>query len=745
MRSDPFTSPVARAAALAMLAFTLIAGALLLYLNIALDSRPAHDRYADPKRQATLARGMDWLQQSLAPGAATSGASEPQTDCATQPAAALFECRLGRINQRLALTDTAIHLGVSAPDANTMPDVLAAMRWLLQYSGDPTNLRALLQRGENAATQSLPDPFRLSGCIGPASAPGPCNAGSAAATRALLPRGEHLFNSLAIYAAAARGQSPNVRMLQPVPGLATPITQGRNVVLGLNPAVQGLAQATAACFTGDAAACRRCTWCDSAAGADMFEHARARALGILVLDARSGAIEAAASAYTACYARQQSGLPPDAGCPQLPNALSPHVDRLGNQALEQTAKPGSTTKIVIALGLLNAGRSAGGPLPGHPLSPGSAARSAQGAALSPAEAAELPRILTYSRTLELIDIAMCKRQGFDPICARQRLQAIADMALALGWERQVDILGAGQLPGLRAQRFSARLLSQADGSPMPALTHNFKPTRAAMQACSRQLWHGCQGQDLVNLVAELFGTGEALASPLGLGNALLQLAASANLQGKAAQAHLVTAAQDNTGQMHAVQPGLNPALTAAQSALVLQGLERTATQGTARSACLSAAAVLAGSLLPCVAEKGDTAGPVIRIAGKTGTPVFSADQGEKKSLTLPLWRAQCDQVQRDLAVARKGQARWYALANEAGKCNMFPTKWYAFLVGAPGGDGWDKVVVVLAERNWNQRTGLIDSPNDNGPNVAAEAGLSFANILYDPSTAMPMPTPVPMP
>ena len=65
---------------------------------------------------------------------------------------------------------------------------------------------------------------------------------------------------------------------------------------------------------------------------------------------------------------------------------------------------------------------------------------------------------------------------------------------------------------------------------------------------------------------------------------------------------------------------------------------------------------------------------------------------------------------------------------------MNPTKWYAFLASAPGSKTWDKVIVVLAERNWNRQTGLIDSPNDNGANVAAEIGLALVNGLYRPQT-----------
>lgn len=259
-------------------------------------------------------------------------------------------------------------------------------------------------------------------------------------------------------------------------------------------------------------------------------------------------------------------------------------------------------------------------------------------------------------------------------------------------------------------------------------------TRVMLRDCSKKHWRNCKGEQLVNLVAELFGTGEALASPVGVGNVLLQLAASANVQTLAPQAHLVQSAQDNTGKTVSVEAVLTKAASLVQTDLVLQGLLKTATQGTARSACLAAASTMPGSLLPCAAPVGGRSQPALRIAGKTGTPVFSADQGDKKSLSLNQWRAQCEKIRIGMTALHKDSQTRFSLLNEAGKCNMTPTKWYAFLTSAPGSKTWDKVIVVLAERNWNQQTGLIDSPNDKGANVAAEIGLALVNGLYRPQT-----------
>ncbi len=119
----------------------------------------------------------------------------------------------------------------------------------------------------------------------------------------------------------------------------------------------------------------------------------------------------------------------------------------------------------------------------------------------------------------------------------------------------------------------------------------------------------------------------------------------------------------------------------------------------------------------------------MRIASKTGTPVFSADR-----LALTQWRASCAQTSRDFQAGREGELRRYHVKNELAKCNMRPVKWYAMMVGLPHTRTWDKVIVVLAERNWNTLTDIVDTPGDVGSSVAAEVGLALANALYATSS-----------
>ncbi|CAK0754072.1 hypothetical protein CCP3SC15_190029 [Gammaproteobacteria bacterium] len=115
----------------------------------------------------------------------------------------------------------------------------------------------------------------------------------------------------------------------------------------------------------------------------------------------------------------------------------------------------------------------------------------------------------------------------------------------------------------------------------------------------------------------------------------------------------------------------------------------------------------------------------LKLAGKTGTPLFPAD-----TLTLSEWRNHCA---RPADQSKVGQSRGEHHQQELARCGLSPYKWYAALTGDTNNEDWDKAVVVVTERNWNQRTGYVDSVEDKGSNVAAEIGLALANVLTSPS------------
>jgi hypothetical protein len=248
-----------------------------------------------------------------------------------------------------------------------------------------------------------------------------------------------------------------------------------------------------------------------------------------------------------------------------------------------------------------------------------------------------------------------------------------------------------------------------------ALKLNPVASQDCYQSGAKQRWRGCQGEDLVNLIAEYYGQGNALASPVAIANLLLQLASAEVGQLYAPVAHLLAQVDGK-----AVRPAAKTAMRPETAQTMLVGMAQTHIRGTAQAACLQAAG--RGGALACKEGGGG-----LRVAGKTGTPLFPAD-----GKTLPEWRDLCDAVGRELAEPKLGQMRREHLRHQQARCGLSPYKWYATLAG-PAGGGFEKAIVVLAERNWNQTTGRVDSVDDRGANVAAEAGLALLNAMYSPS------------
>lgn len=735
-------SPIASSVIFVMLSFIGLLCAATVWTVNSESLASVEDRYADPVFQHKLAEGLAWLKSGLierdetSPTTTTTTATATTTApaCgATRDADALHRCRVTAINERLSRGKARISLARETPPPTLRPAVALTLRWLAQFK-DGAKLATILQAGDAAAVQFLDDPFRLAGCvrIGTPLASVEnisdfCKEGhDASNASAWPPQTEAIRARVLAYSKPEREHSPNIFTVSQSGDLKTQLHQGRHVVLAQDARTQQLAQSTAACYTGDAAACAACYWCNQTGANVMHEGARARAMGIMVIDVASGRIEAAGSGYTRCYAAQHEGqtLPPE--CPAMPGPRVPRRYLLGNQALAPALMPGSLVKVLIASALAST-------------------------PLHATERSALPDILTRSDTADLIDIVLCKEDSFDPDCARRRLVAIDALARSVGWGATHDLLTGGLSEDLRLPQPESTFLQLRDDADNLIDMSDLRLSTAAMQACSNQpkenRWRNCQGRDLVNVVSELFGQGNAQVTALGIARLLSHLASAEQGSSSVALPHWLSALQEDNGSMMPIEPRDNVALPAYAAREVVSGLARTHTSsfGTARSACIAAASGMRGALT-CDADAPAPAPGSLRIFGKTGTPVFSADIGENLSLSLPQWRDRCATFRAELTRIEaletsklRHSARWYHLRNEAGKCNMRPLKWYAFAVADPTAKtrAWDKVVVVYAERNWNRVTQRVDSPNDRGINVAAEAGLAFANGLY---SAYPKPT-----
>jgi hypothetical protein len=165
------------------------------------------------------------------------------------------------------------------------------------------------------------------------------------------------------------------------------IAQGHEIRLTIRPDTQVAAQTLADCLTGNTRACTTAKL-DASSWKDHYEGAAVRMLGLLVMDAFTGRIEALGSAYSHCYAALHSGtaLPPS--CPPFPVGAAYRAHRLSNRALYAEAMPGSLIKPILALALLRAPASR---RPGDE---------------------QLRDWLRRSDSVAFLDALFCKNQGF---------------------------------------------------------------------------------------------------------------------------------------------------------------------------------------------------------------------------------------------------------------------------------------------------------------------------------------------
>jgi hypothetical protein len=99
------------------------------------------------------------------------------------------------------------------------------------------------------------------------------------------------------------------------------------------------------------------------------------------------------------------------------------------------------------------------------------------------------------------------------------------------------------------------------------------------------------------------------------------------------------------------------------------------------------------------------------LAGKTGTPSFPSD-GVSLDELARLCPRDAGAVPRSLPAACS---------------SLRPYKWYvaAYRADHASSGPWTKVIAVLTERNWLQRSGHVHGAGDHGPNPAAEIAMQI--------------------
>jgi hypothetical protein len=509
---------------------------------------------------------------------------------------------------------------------------------------------------------------------------------------------------------------------------------GFSIDLTIDPALQAIAQKTAACYTGRQAACRALglhRQGDKAQplGEPMLEGAMVRMAAVAVIDVASGRIEALAGALSPCARQEVDGPGRDRSCdPRLPYPVQYRPDALLNPAVFHDAMPASTVKPIMAAAFLS--------------DPDVGARwlAAEQAAMRrdgiPARES-LRGQLMRSDSARFLDRMFCSEKNYADCRRPWQVQA---MATSFGWNAgcaearsdcgKRDLLsgsilaapgGLGSTEALTTPVAFGRLMSEPLAGKAGAAMHLMKPTahdagilrRCAAGADARRVsdddWEKCKGGAVVDTVAEGWGQGHARASALGIAGMMATLAAAANGRAEVVPPHLVDAVRGvasrrvDPGQGGGIVPWRPAAPTAhglsrEAAAVILSGLSYSHRSGTARTACEQV-------------FDAKRCRDIDWLAGKTGTPSFPSD-----GIAL-------DELAR---LCPKGAEA--TLAARAGPCSSLrPYKWYVAAWRDPASPGpWTKAIAVLTERNWLRRNGQVHGSGDHGPNPSAEIAMQIA-------------------
>jgi hypothetical protein len=234
--------------------------------------------------------------------------------------------------------------------------------------------------------------------------------------------------------------------------------------------------------------------------------------------------------------------------------------------------------------------------------------------------------------------------------------------------------------------------------------------RCAAGADGRRLsdddWEKCRGGAVVDIVAEGWGQGHARASALGIAGMMAALAAAANGQSEVRRPHLVESLRGAGGAGHAaLDAALGPPVAAVPSRVsqeaaevILSGLTYSHRAGTARTACEQV-------------FDARRCREIDWLAGKTGTPSFPSDGIALDDLVRLCRQADASPRHRAGACRSLRPYKWYVAAYRADRASTGP---------------WTKVIAVLSERNWLQRSGQIHGAGDHGPNPSAEIAMQVA-------------------
>ncbi|HEV8691143.1 MAG TPA: hypothetical protein VGQ91_12655 [Ideonella sp.] len=529
---------------------------------------------------------------------------------------------------------------------------------------------------------------------------------------------------------------------------------GYSIDLTIDPATQALAQKTAACYTGrhdvcDALGLQRAEDKGQPIGHQLLEGAMVRMAAVAVIDVASGRIEARAGAMSPCARQEVDGPGRDPGCDtRLPYPVQYRPDALLNPAVFHDAMPASTIKPILAAAFLSDPEVGPRWLAAERAAmerDAAAAQEATRPSLHEPTRESLRGQLMRSDSARFLDRMFCFDKGFDRCRRPWDVQALApafgwnagcaDAALDCGKQdllfgRAIDAAPeGGKLPSLTMPVAYGRLMSEPLAGkpnapmhlmPLAALRQSIV-SRCAVGADGRRMsdddWTKCRGGAVVDVVAEGWGQGHARASALGIAGMMATLAAAANGQAEVRRPHLVAAVRGagaspalaRWGQAAAQPNRLSP--DAAE--VILSGLSFSHRVGTARTACEQV-------------FDAQRCRAIDWLAGKTGTPSFPSDGVSLNELAQLCPR---DGTPAIVKVSLKAGTKHDTKhdTKPLACSSLRPYKWYVATYRADHSSSgpWTKVIAVLTERNWLQRSGIVHGAGDHGPNPSAEIAMQI--------------------
>jgi hypothetical protein len=282
---------------------------------------------------------------------------------------------------------------------------------------------------------------------------------------------------------------------------------------------------------------------------------------------------------------------------------------------------------------------------------------------------------------------------------------------------------------LGASVIYGRLLTEPASAKSPfdfELMHDFTFDPALAAECSRgehyfgsgqnPAWRKCRQGHFSKLEQEGWGQGNARATTIGAAGMVARLAAAANGQESIHLPFLVdritdvnAASFDLAARQFHLADAQKLDIPQADAQLILQGMISHKARGvpagtrtgTANGACIRV-------------FDNATCNKIDWVAGKTGTPPYGNDD-----LTLAAIKKRCGAVPGGSSTEAERQEWQAACTRER------PYKWYiAAFQSDAAGQGFNKAIAVLTERNWHKSgplAGKVQAPGDHDEmNVSAE-------------------------